>query len=68
MGRYVIQSGETGHFLAHNADDGTPGWVMCLRDAGVVDDLETCAQLIEDHLDPWHAVHVVNLDCLDEAC
>lgn len=59
--RYVIQSGFTGQFLAPSFEDGQPEWVMLLSQAGVVDDLETCAQLIEDHTDPFHRVVVVDL-------
>ncbi|WP_367068615.1 hypothetical protein [Oryzisolibacter sp. LB2S] len=62
--RYVIQSAFTGAFLAPNPDDGQPEWVMLLRDACAVDDLETCAQLIEDHCDSYHKAVVVDLRCL----
>lgn len=64
MSRYVIQSAFTGQFLAPSMEDGQPEWVMSLRDAAVVDDLESCAQLIEDHTDPWNRPQVVDLDCL----
>jgi hypothetical protein len=49
--RYVIQSGATGRFLAPSLVDGQPEWVMLLRDAGSVEDVESCVQLIEDHCD-----------------
>jgi len=61
MARYVIQSGTTGCFLAPSYEDGQPEWVMLLREACAVDDLETCAQLIEDHAEPFHRAQVVDL-------
>jgi len=64
MLRYVIQSGTTGQFLAPSFEDGQPEWVMLLREAGVVDDLESCAQLIEDHTEPFHRPQVVDLRLL----
>ncbi|WP_313082015.1 hypothetical protein [Pulveribacter sp.] len=62
--RYVIQSAITGAFLAPSFDDGQPEWVMLLREAVAVDDLETCAQLIEDHAEQWHRPQVVDLQQL----
>lgn len=67
MARYVIQSGTTGQFLAPSFEDGQPEWLMLLREAGVVTDLESCAQLIEDHTEPWHRPQVIDLDCLHRA-
>lgn len=64
MARYVIQSAFTGQFLAPSMEDGQPEWVMSLRDAAVVSDLESCAQLIEDHTEAWNRPQVVDLDCL----
>lgn len=64
MTRYVIQSGTTGQFLASSFEDGQPEWVMLLMEAGVLEDLESCAQLIEDHTEPWHRPLVVDLNCL----
>lgn len=61
MPRYVIQSGTTGQFLAPSFEDGQPEWVMLLKEAGAVDDLESCAQLIEDHTEPFHRPQVVDL-------
>lgn len=61
MPRYVIQSGTTGQFLAPSFEDGQPEWVMLLRAAGAVDDLESCDQLIEDHTEPFHRPQVVDL-------
>jgi hypothetical protein len=59
--RYVIQSATTGAFLAPSYEDGQPEWVMLLREAVAVEDLETCAQLIEDHAEAWHRPQVVDL-------
>lgn len=59
--RYVIQSAVTGAFLAPGYEDGQPEWVMLLREAVAVDDLETCVQLIEDHCEPFHRAMVVDL-------
>lgn len=64
---FVIQSGTTGQFLAPSFVDGQPDWVMLLREAGVVPDLESCAQLIEDHTEAWHRPLVVDLDNLHGA-
>ena len=64
MPRYVIQSGTTGQFLAPSFEDGQPEWLMLLREAGVVDELESCAQLIEDHTEPSDRPSVVDLDCI----
>ncbi|MEE9872926.1 MAG: hypothetical protein PBV86_19405 [Delftia lacustris] len=61
MARYVIQSGTTGQFLAPSFEDGQPEWVMLLKEAGAVDDLESCDQLIEDHTEPFHRPQVVDL-------
>lgn len=60
--RYVIQSGTTGQFLAPSFEDGQPEWVMLLKQAGVVEDLESCVQLIEDHTEVFHRPQVVDLD------
>lgn len=65
--RYVIQSGTTGQFLAPSFEDGQAEWVMLLREAGVVEDLESCAQLIEDHTEIFHRPLVVDLDELHGA-
>lgn len=61
---FVIQSGVTGHFLTPNPDDGQPEWVMLLRDACPIDDLETCVQIIEDHVDFGSLPTVVDLTSL----
>ncbi|AVO48124.1 hypothetical protein C6568_01770 [Melaminivora suipulveris] len=61
---YVIQSATTGAFLSPSYEDGQPEWVILLREAVPVDDLETCAQLIEDHVEGWHRAQVVDLQQL----
>lgn len=61
MPRYVIQSGTTGQFLSPSFVHGEPEWVMLLSEAGAVDDLESVAQLIEDHTEPFHRAQVVDL-------
>lgn len=66
--RYVIQSGTTGQFLAPSFEDGQPEWVMLLSEAGVVHDVESCVQLIEDHTEPrFHRPQIVDLDELHKA-
>ena len=37
---------------------------MLLCEAAIVDDLETCVQLIEDHTEPFHRPQVIDLDDL----
>ena len=60
---FVIQSVETGKFLAPNYC-GVPDWVMLLTDAGLVSDYETAAEMILEHLDSCHKVIIINLDDL----
>ena len=62
--RNVIQSRMTGCFLAPSVEDGQPEWVMLLSEASIVEDLETCAQIIEDHIDSFHRCQVIVLDDL----
>lgn len=62
--RLVIQSRTTGAFLAPNAEDGQPEWVMLLAEAATLADVETCVQLIEDHGEPFHRPQLVDLDDL----
>lgn len=59
--RYVIQSAFTGAFLSPSMDDGQPEWVLLLRDAVALDDIENCVQIIEDHCDGFHNVQIVDL-------
>jgi hypothetical protein len=37
---------------------------MLLDEAGVVDDLESCAELIEDHCEPFHRAKAIDLHAL----
>lgn len=60
---FVIQSAFTGAFLAPDAD-GVPGWVMLLTDAGKVSDYEAAAEMIIEHLDPFHKAIIINLEDL----
>ncbi|MDH0373597.1 hypothetical protein N7340_17810 [Comamonas aquatica] len=66
MSRYVIQSATTGAFLAPDPSTGfgEPAWVMLLDEAGVLDDLESCAELIEDHCEPFHRAKAIDLHAL----
>lgn len=61
MARYVVQSSFTGAFLAPNLEDGQPRWVMLLRDAFALSDFETAAEMIADHVDPFHRAQIVDL-------
>ena len=63
MPRLIIQSRTTGRFLAPG-EDGQPQWVSSLRDAGggVLDDPETCIQLMVDHCDFEDSPEIVDLD------
>ena len=60
--RNVIQSRMTGCFLAPSAEDGQPEWVTLLSEAAILEDVETCVQIIEDHVDSFHRVQLVDLD------
>jgi hypothetical protein len=62
MSRYVVQSSFTGAFLAPGLDDGQPGWVMLLRDACSVPDVETAVEMIADHVDAFHNAQIVDLE------
>lgn len=64
MSRYVIQSKFTGCFLAPDPEDGQPVWVTLLSDAVSVQDEETAAEMIVDHLDSFHQAIIVNLDLI----
>lgn len=65
MARYLIQSMNTGRFLAPG-ENGEPGWVSSLRDAGagVVADMEMVTQLFEDNCDFDDQAIVIDLDRL----
>lgn len=60
---FVIQSAFTGAFLAPDSD-GVPVWVMLLTDAGKVSDYEVAAEMIIEHLDPFHKAIIINLEDL----
>ena len=62
MARYVIQAAYTGAFLSPDPDDGQPRWVLLLRDACTVDDMETAVEMIADHVDECHKAQVIDLD------
>lgn len=66
MARYLIQSMNTGRFLAPCTEGGEPVWVSSLRDAGggVVADMEMIAQLVEDCCDFEDQAIVIDLDRL----
>lgn len=52
--RVIVQSTESGRFLASDTNSGCVVWVRSLRDAlarGVIVDEEHLAQLVEDHCD-----------------
>lgn len=50
-------------------DEGDPRWVVSLTEAGggVLDDLERCKQIIEDHCDFDDLPHIVDLDRIGTA-
>lgn len=62
MPRFVIQSAFTGAFLSPDPDDGQPRWVLLLRDACTVDDMEAAVEMISDHVDPCHKAQVIDLE------
>lgn len=64
--RLIVQSRATGRFLCPSLDDGQPQWVASLREAGggVVGDLESAQQLVEDCCDFEDEPVVIDLDRL----
>jgi hypothetical protein len=64
MARLLIQSKATGRFLAPSPEDGQPQWVLSLREvgAGVLQDMDQVAQLVEDHCDHDDFPQVIDLD------
>lgn len=62
--RYVIQSADTGQFLAPSFEDGQPEWVTSLKHACIVEEFENCVQLIEDHTDFHERPQIIDLDNL----
>lgn len=69
MPRYLVQSASTGRFLVPSLDDGTPGWVLSLREAGggVVADYGMAAEMAIEYADIGESVQVVDLDLLGTA-
>lgn len=61
--RLVIQSAFTGAFLGVD-QDGQPDWVMLLKYAQIVSDIETASEIISDHVDSYHKSIIVDLDDL----
>lgn len=68
MPRLIVQSLDTGKFLAPDADM-EPRWFVSLLDAsgGVVDDPERAFQLAEDWADSGEHVQIIDLDTFDAA-
>ena len=64
--RLLIQSQSTGRFLAPSLEDGQAGWVSSLKEAGggVVGDVESAHQLVEDWCEPEDLPQLVDLDRL----
>nr|WP_315489893.1 hypothetical protein [uncultured Rhodoferax sp.] len=64
--RLLIQSMDTGRFLAPSADGGEPVWVSSLREAGggVLADAEAIALLLQEHCDYEDQAIVIDLDRL----
>lgn len=64
--RYLVQSLSTGRFLCPSMTDGQPVWVGSLRAAGggVVSDLDTAFQLVEDNCDYDDQPIIIDLDKL----
>jgi hypothetical protein len=62
--RLVVQSKATGFVLIPSPDGGEPEWTNDLKriGAGVVQDFEHAAQLVEDHTDFEHVPQIVDLD------
>ena len=69
MPRYIVQSVETGRFLAPCPDGGEPVWVRSLRAAGggVTCDLETAQQLLADNVEHDELGQIIDLDRLGSA-
>lgn len=67
--RLLVQSRETGRFLAPSTKDGQPEWVSSLREAGggVVADMETAFQLMLDNCEWDDHPQVIDLDRLGTA-
>ena len=66
MARLLIQSLSTGRFLCPSMEDGQPVWVVDLREAGggVVADVESAHQLVQEWCEPDDSPCLVDLDRL----
>lgn len=66
MPRYLIQSKSSGKFLIPSLDGNEPTWTASLREAGggVVADLDSVNQLVEDHCDFDDMPTLIDLDRL----
>ena len=64
--RLLIQSQSTGRFLAPSLEDGQPEWVASLKESGggVVFDLESAHQLVQDWCEPEDKPQLIDLDRL----
>ena len=68
MARYIIQSLETGRFLAPSSS-GMPEWVVSLREAGggVFRDADDAFQLVRDNCEPFDRPILIDLDRIGTA-
>lgn len=66
MPRHLVQSVDTGKFLAPDPEDGQPVWVASLREAGggVVTDHAEAVRMALEYIEQGEAVQVVDLDRL----
>jgi hypothetical protein len=66
MARLLIQSAATGRFLCPSLEDGQPGWVASLREAGggVVADVEAAHQLVQEWCEVDDMPILIDLDRL----
>lgn len=64
--RLLIQSKASGRFLAPSLSDGQPEWVFGLKEAGggVVFDIESAHQLLDDWCEPDDFPQLIDLDRL----
>lgn len=69
MPRYLIQSKTSGKFLIPSMEGGEPEWTLSLREAGggVVSDLDSVNQLVEDHCEFDDMPTLIDLDRLGMA-
>lgn len=69
MSRFLVQSLDTGCFLAPGLEDGQPEWVLSLRDAGggVVPDYDDAAAMAIEYAEMGERVAVIDLDVLGTA-